>query len=47
MSILEWLKKHFGKKVRCQRCKHWSRDIGLYGGYVRRCPKCGKVIEKF
>lgn len=49
MSILEWLKKHFGKKIRCQcehnYCKHWSRSAGPYGGYVQRCTKCNKIEE--
>ncbi len=26
--------------------KHWSRASGSYGGYVRRCTKCGKIERK-
>lgn len=50
MGILSWIrKKLFRKRCGCDHHyrKHWSRASGPYGGYVRRCAKCGKVIEKF
>ena len=50
MGILSWIrKKLFRKRCGCDHHyrKHWRRASGPYGGYVRRCAKCGKVIEKF
>ncbi|EFC97228.1 hypothetical protein CLOSTHATH_04573 [Hungatella hathewayi DSM 13479] len=36
------------KRMRCKHnyCKHWKRSHGLYGGYVARCPKCGKETNR-
>ncbi len=43
MDVLTWLRQHF-----CQHNnqKHWSRGSGPYGGYVKRCTKCGKIAPR-
>lgn len=35
-----WLKQ---RRCRHHYWKHWNRGSGLYGGYIKRCTKCGKV----
>ena len=42
MNVLTWFRQHY---CRHSYRKHWSRDFGPYGGYVRQCAKCNKVIE--
>lgn len=43
MNIFKWF-----KQKRCDHYfrKHWCRRYGPYGGYVRRCVKCEKEIER-
>ncbi len=42
MGFFTWWKQR-----RCKHIykKHWSRSAGQYGGYVRRCVKCGKIED--
>lgn len=54
MNIIKWLRRFFRKlfiraKPECEHHyrKHWCRRHGPYGGYVRRCVKCGKEIERY
>ena len=43
MSPFLWLRQNFF--CRHQYRKHWSRASGQHGGYVRRCTKCGKILD--
>lgn len=47
--FLSWLKWFFCRmKPECEHLyrKYWSRLYGPYGGYVRRCVKCGEEIKR-
>nr|DAJ76484.1 MAG TPA: Halobacterial output domain 2 [Caudoviricetes sp.] len=44
---ISWIWKKFFQKSKCSHHyrKHWSREAGSCGGYVRRCTKCGKILD--
>nr|DAV63968.1 MAG TPA: zinc finger domain protein [Caudoviricetes sp.] len=41
--LFQWFRQ---RRCHHQYCKHWCRHHGPYGGYVRRCVKCGKEIGR-
>jgi len=48
MGLISWIRQRFFRKKECCHYyrKHWSRASGPYGGYMRRCTKCGKIERK-
>nr|DAE72651.1 MAG TPA: Halobacterial output domain 2 [Caudoviricetes sp.]DAQ42531.1 MAG TPA: Halobacterial output domain 2 [Caudoviricetes sp.] len=42
MNVLTWFRQHY---CRHSYRKHWNRDSGPYGGYVRRCTKCNRIEQ--